>query len=151
MNLSEHFALAEFTASDTAARRGIDNSVPPELMDEARRTCEMLERIRAHLGGVPILLTSGYRCPALNTAIGSSGGSDHLKAAAADIKAPAFGTAFEVASSLAPAVDELGIGQLIHEFGSWVHVSTRRPSREVNRIITISNRGTEAGIRKVFG
>lgn len=68
---------------------------------------------------------------------------------AVDFKAPGFGTPYDIAKALAPKVGELGIGQLIHEFGSWVHVSTRRPSNEVNRIITISSRGTEVGIRAV--
>jgi zinc D-Ala-D-Ala carboxypeptidase len=72
--------------------------------------------------------------------------SDHLRAMAADFKAPAFGTPLEVCRALEPHLDELGIGQLIHEFGTWVHASTRRPDREVNRILTISHAGTLPGI-----
>lgn len=151
MNLTPHFTVSEFTASDTAARLGIDNSLPATMLVAARETCELLERIRAFLGGakareVPLVVTSGYRCPALNRAIGSAPTSDHVLSLAADFKAPAFGSAFEVAQALAPHVSELGIGQLIHEFGSWVHVSTRQPARPVNRIITITRRGTEVGI-----
>lgn len=154
MQLTRHFTLQEFTASDTASRRpDIDNSLPPELLLEARRTCEMLERIRARLSDlagqtVPIILTSGYRCLQLNRLIGSGDGSDHVRAMAADFKVGRF-TAYQVARSLAPAVDELGIGQLIHEYGSWVHVSTKRPAHAVNRIITISRRGVAAGIVEV--
>jgi hypothetical protein len=40
----------------------------------------------------------------------------------------------------------LGIGQLIYEFESWVHVSTRIPDKIINRIITINKRGVSAGI-----
>lgn len=154
MNLTPHFTVAEFIASDTAARLGIDNSLPATMLETAKATCEMLERIRAHLArvsgrAIPIVLTSGYRCLALNRAIGSGPGSDHVRGMAADMKAPAFGSAFEVATALAPRVSELGIGQLIHEFGSWVHVSTSRPERPVNRIITISSRGTVPGIVEV--
>jgi hypothetical protein len=83
---------------------------------------------------VPIYISSGYRCLAVNTGIGSDPPATTCAAMAADIKAPAFGTPYEVAQALAPHVDALGIGQLIHEYGSWVHVSTRRPEREVNRI-----------------
>jgi hypothetical protein len=50
VNLSQHFSLAEFTASQTAAREGIDNDLPADLLANARRTAEMLERIRAALG-----------------------------------------------------------------------------------------------------
>lgn len=154
MQLTEHFSLEEFTASETAARRGIDNSLPGGLRAVAVQTCELMERIRTELSRVAgreisIIVTSGYRAPALNAAIGSGNGSDHPRAMAVDFKAPGFGSPYDVARALAPKVSELGIGQLIHEFGSWVHVSTRRPSNEVNRIITISSRGTEVGIRAV--
>jgi len=154
VNLTANFTLAEFTASDTAARLGIDNSLPATLLVAATNTCDMLEQIRDRLAAiaghqVPIILTSGFRCPALNTAIGSGPGSDHPKAMAADFKAPAFGTPYEVARALAPLVGELGIGQLIHEYGSWVHVSTRRPDKDVNRIITISKAGTRVGVEVV--
>ena len=151
MNLTPNFTVQEFTASDTAARLGIDNSLPPTLLVAATDTCHMLELVRDRLGQlaghpVPVILTSGYRCPALNTAIGSSPSSDHVKALAADFKAPAFGTPYQVAQALAPLVTELGIGQLIHEYGQWVHLSTRRPDKQLNRIITISKRGTEVGV-----
>ncbi|MCC2673280.1 MAG: peptidase family protein [Ramlibacter sp.] len=151
MILTPHFTVAEFTNSYQAERRGIDNSLPATLLPQAQRTCELLERIRGRLsqlagGSVPVLLSSGYRCLDLNRAIGSNDTSDHVWAAAADFKAPAFGSAYEVAQALAPLVDELEIGQLIHEFGAWVHVSTRQPARPVNRVITISRRGVEPGV-----
>lgn len=154
MNLTAHFSLKEFTASETAARRGIDNTLPAALQGTAVQTCEMMERIRTHLTRlarreIPIIVTSGYRSPALNAAIGSSAGSDHPRGQAVDFKAPAFGTPYEVATALVPLVDEIGIGQLIHEFGTWVHVSTRKPERAVNRVITISARGTVPGVVSV--
>lgn len=145
-----HFTLAEFCASTTAARRGIDNTLPAALEAEARNTLAMLERIRAHLGGVPVVITSGFRCLALNRAIGSSDTSDHVRACAADIRAPQYGTAAQVARALAPHVDTLGIGQLILEFpgpNAWVHVSTRKPAKALNRVITISAAGTVAGVQ----
>lgn len=154
MNLTIHFSEDEFTASETAARRGIENSLPGGLRPTAVLTCEMMERIRSELSrlagrDIPISVTSGYRSPKLNRAIGSSDTSDHPRAMAVDFKAPSFGTPYEIASALAPKVSELGIGQLIHEFGSWVHVSTRRPAKDVNRIITVSARGTQVGILRV--
>jgi zinc D-Ala-D-Ala carboxypeptidase len=154
MNLSPHFSAAEFTASATAERLGLDNSLPASLLIAATSTALLLERIRERLSAlagrpVPIWLTSGYRCPALNAAIGSTPGSDHVRALAADFKAPAFGTPHQVACALAPLVGELEIGQLIHEYGTWIHVSTRRPDKQLNRIITISKRGTEVGVLAV--
>lgn len=153
MNLTPHFTLAEFTRSQTAARKGWPNQVPADLMVNAVATAEMLERIRAYLSEragrtVPITITSGYRNFVLNRALGSSDSSDHTRAMAADFEAPAFGTPLQVCRALAPVVDQLNIGQLINEFPptGWVHVSTRRPTREVNRIITINRHGTFAGL-----
>jgi zinc D-Ala-D-Ala carboxypeptidase len=143
--MTPHFSLAEFTASDTAARLGIDNSLPNELRDNAEQTLQMMERIRFHLG-VPITITSGYRCAALNKAIGSKPSSDHVIAFACDFKAPKAGTPAQIAKSLALVVDMLGIGQLILEFGTWVHVSTKIPDKPINRIITIDKNGARAGI-----
>lgn len=149
--MTEHFTLAEFTRSDTAARRGIDNALPAELVQHALATLEMMERIRAYLSRlagseVPIIITSGYRSPQVNMLVGSSSTSDHPKACAVDWRAPSFGTPFEVCQALAPQVGVLGIGQLIHEFGDWIHTSTRMPAKALNRIITISHAGTQVGI-----
>lgn len=151
MNLSTHFTLSEFIESDTAKRRGINNDLPLTLTANAKNTAEMMERIRAHLSSIsgkpaPILITSGYRSQLLNRAIGSSDTSDHTLALAVDFKSPVFGSAHAVALALAPVVSVLGIGQLIYEYDSWVHVSTRLPDKVINRIITINKRGVHAGI-----
>lgn len=152
--LSQHFSVAEFTASETATRRGIDNSLPADLEANAVETARMLERIRdylKHLSGrdVPVQITSGFRCLPLNRAIGSKDSSDHVLAHAADIRAPAFGNIVKVAEALASQVGPLGIGQLVLEFpdaNGWVHVSTKPVDRAVNRVITITGRGVLAGI-----
>jgi zinc D-Ala-D-Ala carboxypeptidase len=151
-----HFDLAEFCESDTATRCRIDNTLPEALEPQAWATLAMLEGIRAHLSAkagkdIPVFISSGYRSPALNAAVGGVPSSDHVKACAADIKAPAFGSPLVVARELAAHVDELGIGQLINEFpgsGGWVHVSTRRPDKALNRIITITAKGAAVGVRE---
>lgn len=152
----KNFTLAEFEASDTAKARGIDNSLPEALEPAAWSTLAMLQRIRDELSrlagrDVPIAISSGYRCPALNVAVNSGPTSDHLKACAADIKAPSFGTPLQICQALAPLVSTLGIGQLIYErprgvAKAWVHVSTRMPAKAVNRIITITERDTIVGV-----
>lgn len=155
MNIT-HFTLAEFVESDKAKAQGIDNTLPEDLEPAAWATLALLEKIRAELSrqagrDVPIKINSGYRCPALNAAVGSKPGSDHLKAAAADILAPAFGSPLKVAQALAPLVSVLGIGQLIYErprgkANAWVHVSTRMPAKAVNRIITITEHDYLPGV-----
>lgn len=73
---SKHFTLAEFIESATAKAHGIAN-IPPESVDKfAAEFCErILEPIRDQFG--PVAITSGYRCPALNSLVGGVADSDH--------------------------------------------------------------------------
>jgi zinc D-Ala-D-Ala carboxypeptidase len=142
--LSPHLTLEEFTRSDTATRLGIDNSLPENLLEAAIQTGVMLERIRKVLG-TPMLISSGYRCPELNKAIGSGTASDHTKAEALDFKAPRFGSPLAICQALLPHMQQLGIGQMIYEH-SWVHISTRTPNNVGNVALTLSGRGYVTGI-----
>ena len=123
MKLSEHFTLAEFVASQTATRKGINNDPPVELYPALRRTADGLERIRVLVGG-PIVITSGYRSKALNSSIGGAVGSQHVLGEAADIRALGMEP-----SDLARLIDEnrttIQHDQLILEYppDGWVHVS----------------------------
>lgn len=151
MQLTPHFTLAELTRSSVAQARGLSNEPPPELLPRLILTAEMLERIRATLG-TPVSVTSGYRSPQVNIAVGGATSSDHTQGHAADIVAPAFGTPYQVARTLAPLVSTLGIGQIILEGikgKRWVHVSTHTPERAINRIITITDNGVAVGIQPV--
>ena len=151
MQLTKHFTLAELTASGKARSLGLDNTPAPELVPRLVRTAEMLERIRATLG-VPVIVTSGYRAPAVNKAVGGVTSSDHMQGHAADIVAPGYGTATQIARTLAPLVSTLGIGQIILEGvkgKQWVHVSTRVPDKPANRVITITDKGTQLGIQEL--
>lgn len=158
MQLTPHFSLLEFTQSDTATRLGLDNTLPPELLSAAMATAEMMERIRAKLSqiaghDVPIRITSAYRCYALNRAVRSKDTSDHIRMQAVDWSAPSFGTPYEICKALAPLIDRIGIGQLIHERPApgrlWVHTSSRMPDRAANRVITITADGAVLGIQEV--
>lgn len=151
MKLTQHFYLAELTRSAKAAQLGIDNTPPRELVPRLVMVAEMLERIRSTLG-CPVIVTSGYRCERLNLAVGGATTSDHPQGHAADIVAPGFGNAWQVANTLAPLVSVLGIGQLILEGvrgKQWVHVSTHVPEKAVNRVITITDSGVKAGIHEL--
>lgn len=146
--LSPHFTLAELTASNKAAQLGIDNTPPPELIPRLVMLAEMLERIRGAVN-VPITVTSGYRCQRLNQAVGGVTSSDHTQGHAADIVAPKFGSATEVARLIAPLVSVLGVGQLILEGvkgKQWVHVSTHSPEKAINRVLTVTDAGVSPGI-----
>jgi zinc D-Ala-D-Ala carboxypeptidase len=134
MNLSEHFSLAELTASEYAERHGINN-VPtdPEVLENLHTLANGLERVRAALGGRPIFINSGYRSPKLNTAIGGSKTSAHMKGLAADIRVAGL-TPRDVCIALSSQMDHLALDQIIFE-GTWSHIGfcdvDQTPRREV--------------------
>lgn len=143
MNLSPHFSLEELTFSETAARNGWHNQPPTEFLENLKRLCEtVLEPIRASLG--PVRVTSGYRCAELNAAVGSKPTSAHTQGRAADIKVASLRPLI-----LARTIQELDLplDQLIHEFGSWVHVAIPAwgsPARQ--QLLTIDKSGTREGL-----
>lgn len=151
MKLSAHFQLQEFVRSEAAERLRIDNTPPQEIVPRLIAVAEMLERIRAVLGS-PITVTSGYRCPELNVAIGGVRNSDHIYGRAADFVAPAHGSPTAIAKALAPLRESLAIGQLILEGVNgrkWVHVSTKAPENPVNAVLTITDAGPVPGIHEL--
>ena len=125
MNLSAHFTLEELVASQTADRRGIDNRPDGEKVAHLRLVAIILERVRALLE-VPILVSSGYRSPALNTAIGGSPTSVHCLGLAADFTAPQYGAPYDVARRIEASPIMADLDQLIYEH-TWVHVGLPRP------------------------
>ena len=96
--LSPHFKLKEFTKSRTARENGIDNTPPPEAVEKLRALCvHTLEPLREALG-LPIIITSGYRCKALNERITHhSATSQHMQGEAADFMVQ--GSKFKVQGS----------------------------------------------------
>jgi len=121
MMLTTNFSMEEFVSSNTGERLGIDNTPnSAELRANIMRTAQMLERVRTLLK-VPIIITSGYRCPALNKAVGGAQFSAHVEGLAADFIAPRYGTPYEVCKRIEGYVEDFGIDQLIYEF-TWVHL-----------------------------
>lgn len=128
MNLSTHFTLAELTASQTAVRRGIDNKSPEDVVKNLEHLALGLEGVRMLLG-CPLIISSGYRSPELNTAVGGARDSQHKLGLAADFIAPGFGSPIQVARAI--AASGLKFDQLICE-GNWCHVSfAATPRRQV--------------------
>jgi len=85
MYLTDHFTTQEFERSSFALRHGIDNKMPNRFIYPATILCEMvLEPLRVKFQS-PVLISSGYRCPELNTAIGGAENSQHMFGQAADI------------------------------------------------------------------
>lgn len=148
MKLSEHFTLAEFTRSDTARMLGIDNTPTRHHLANLHVLAAKLEEVRALLGNHPIVITSGYRSPALNAAVDGSATSSHCEGLAADFHVPAFGPDQAVAQAIADSA--LEFDQLIFEQArtTWVHFGVGdRMRREV--LSWRSGRGYQRGIVRI--
>lgn len=121
MQLSKHFNLAEFTHSQNAARMSIDNNPPETLLTALKATAEGMEQVRKLLGDKPIVISSGYRSPALNAVVRGAKGSQHCLGEAVDFTCPAYGTPDAVMRAV--LASGIQYDQIIKEFGAWVHIS----------------------------
>jgi hypothetical protein len=139
MKLSKNLSLAEFTRSQTAKRRGIDNTPDGDHLEAAKKLAEnIFQPIREHFGKA-IFISSGYRSEALNKAIGGSITSQHSKGEAIDIDMDGHGkpTNTEVFYYIK---NNLNFDQLIWEFGDdekpdWVHVSFKTMGKQRNQVL----------------
>lgn len=138
MNLTEHFTLSELTFSATAARRGIDNTPDAVVLRKLNRLAVVLEQVRQATGR-PVIVTSGYRSPAVNKAVGGSVTSAHMSGLAADISCPPF-SPYELGMLIVGAGIEFD--QLIHEYRSWVHIGLAEDGRKPRRQLLTIRSGT---------
>lgn len=142
LQISENFTLGEFLKSQSAARLGIDNTPNDTVIRNLQALCHnVLEPVRLHYRR-PVVISSGYRSPALNRAIGGSGTSQHCKGEAADFEVPGVPN-LEVARWMEK---HLNYDQLILEFyipgqpnSGWIHASWRAAYR--NQELTAVKRG----------
>ena len=127
MKLTTNFSLAELTASQVAARKGIPNNPTAGQIENLKKLCEsILQPIRNHYDS-PVIISSGFRTPELCILINSSINSQHAKGQAADLQVIGVDN-----KALATYIKEnLDFDQLILEFykesegpnSGWVHVS----------------------------
>jgi len=140
MILSKNLSIAEFSHSNTAKRKGINNTPKDEHLEAAKQLAEnIFQPIRDHFGK-PIWLSSGYRSEALNKAIGGSKTSQHCKGEAMDIDMDGKGDLTN-AEIFYYIKDNLSFDQLIWEFGTknnpdWVHVSYKKGGPQRGQILT---------------
>src|SRR5262245_15071723 len=107
--LTPHFTLEEFIVSQTAARLGLPNMPTGQERTNIQRTAEIMEKVRTILGDRPLLISSGYRSPQVNKAVGGSSTSAHMSGLAVDFTVPGFGTPIEICHKLTPHMPELAI------------------------------------------
>ena len=124
-----YFTIKELSNSQTAKKLGIDNTPTPEIRVKLNTLISALDKIREQYGK-PITVTSGYRCPELNRAVGGAANPDgtpksqHCKGEAADI----VGENKTETKKIFDIAKELGnYDQLLFETNKggsvWVHIS----------------------------
>lgn len=143
MKLSNNFTLEELTKSETAIRRGLNNNPTISVIENLQRlVTNVLQPIRDKVGIITI--TSGYRSPEVNTAIGGSSKSDHVLGMAADIECPSLDNK-QLAKYIAA---NFKYTQLILEFytdgipdSGWVHVSYDKDNLKCENLTAVKKDG----------
>jgi zinc D-Ala-D-Ala carboxypeptidase len=118
--LTPHFTLEEFTFSQTAARKGIDNTPHEGILDNLCILANGMEDVR-NLLNAPIHVSSGYRCIELNDLLGSKRTSQHTKGLACDFTSNAYGSPADIV--LAIVSSDISFDQIILEYDRWCHIS----------------------------
>jgi len=141
MQLTKDFSLEALIKSDTATRKGINNTPNEEQINNLKKLCiSVLQPLQDALGH-KLTINSGFRSPELNKAIGGSGTSQHCKGMACDIESPKISN-----KELFAKILDLNVpfDQLIYEFGNWIHVSFNEgKNREQKLIAKIINGKTQ--------
>lgn len=150
--LTRSFRLGEFLVSQTALRRGINNTPGPRELTSLYLLCRhVLQPIRDHFG-YPVVISSGLRVPLLNRAIGGKLRSQHILGQAADFHLVGTDMALE---QVAQKIVEAGMvfDQLILEFhyrnrpgSGWIHVSYAPGKAQRQQVLTIDRHGTRLGL-----
>lgn len=129
--ISKYFTWGEVLFSQTASRKGIDNTPTPEVQEVLKVTARRMDEVRELLGH-PVHVNSWYRSPKLNAAVGGSGKSQHMKGEAVDWTCSGFGSPAECAEAV--MASGIQFDQLLIEFpqspSPWCHISfTDNPRR----------------------
>ena len=129
----QYFTIDELTRSDIAKSRKIDNTPTPQAKANlVALVGKVLDPLRSAYGQ-PIIVTSGYRSPALNRAVDGAATSQHVKGEAADIICSDNRRLFEIAKQMMRE-GKIRVGQLIDEKNySWIHISL--PYSKVNQVL----------------
>lgn len=130
IQLSEHFQLHEFTDSFIARLKGLSNEPTAEAVERLKNLCQQVLEPLRQWAGRPVQISSGYRSPAVNRAVGGVPSSQHLRGEAADILLPSLEVGWQWFCYLR---DHLPYDQLIWETyhtRHWIHVSCKAEIKE---------------------
>lgn len=122
--MGKYFSIAELTKSSTAIKKKINNTPTKEVENNLNQLIDNILDPLREAWGQPIIVGSGYRCEALNKAVGGAAHSQHKLGQAADIHTKSDSREdnkklFELIKQL-----KLPFDQLINEYNyNWIHVS----------------------------
>lgn len=152
--LTKNFTLAELTKSQTAARKGLDNTPTPQVEKNLKSLAEtILQPLREKIAK-PIVINSGYRSPAVNAAVGGSATSAHRFGHAVDLVVPSYagGDVKKLCQFVVKFLKDNNIAfdQVIYEFGSdanptqgWVHLGIKSGNnKQRKQLLVINSKGT---------
>lgn len=136
--IMKYFSIKELTKSETATRLKIDNTPTAEVVDNLTALVDnVLDPLR-ELYGKPIHISSGYRCPRLNKAVGGVANSQHLTGQAADINQ---GSHEENRRLFIYLEEYCTFDQLLWENGgAWIHVSFRKDGKNRQQVKRITKK-----------
>ena len=140
--MPQYFTLAELLKSDTAKKKGIDNTPSFDIVDHLRElTDTILDPLRA-AWGKPIRVSSGYRCPRLNTAVGGAPTSVHQIGYAADLQVTGSFAKFRdfvVAwfEATGTKFDQLLLESNKKTGAKWIHVGMYNNARQQRGIVKV--------------
>lgn len=140
MFLSRHFTVSEMTTTEVRRLQAKNRDEVRPHMEALKALCALLEQVRTLLGDRPIVVHSAFRCGELNTVIGGSPNSQHLRAEAADFHVEGLDLrqAFNKIRR-----SKLKFGQCILEDGdgdgvpTWIHLSLGPPWRDEDRSMQV--------------
>lgn len=144
IQFTPHFKLSEFVSSETAEKQGIENNPSPEAVENLRLlSVHTLEPLREALG-LPIVITSGYRCKALNDLIAHhSQRSQHMEGRAADFYVNGSSHRELLIEAFRTIITrpEIDYDQLII-YPTFIHVSFVSHSDNRHKIMSANGQGT---------
>ena len=138
MRLSEHFSLEEMTRSQTASRHGIINKPNDMQLENLKTLAKGMELVRTKLDSLPIIVSSGFRCEALNDMLGSKRTSQHIRGLACDFTCDRYAHVTRVFEVIAES--SIPFDQLILEYDAWVHISFPEEGTEPRRQVLVIDR-----------
>lgn len=139
-----NFSIKELTYSKRAIEKGISNIPSTKELDNLMYVITQLERVRTLLGNVPLLISSGYRCKALNEAVGGVSTSAHVQGLAVDFTCSEYGNTTQIVEAIYNSGIEYD--QLILEYPNkpttWVHLGFAAKGIQPRKQTLVTTAGT---------